>query len=131
MSYLVAGPDSLTAAASDLAEIGSAISGATDAASAATTGLLPAAADEVSTQIAEFFASHADQYRAVSAQAAAFHSAFVRAVEAGAAWYASTEAANAAPLRQLVGAVNASAATTLGPLVSTSASGSEIALIMG
>jgi hypothetical protein len=122
----------LTAAASDLAEIGSAISGATDAASAATTGLLPAAADEVSTQIAEFFASHADQYRAVSAQAAAFHSAFVRTLEAGAAWYASAEAANAAPLRQLVGAVNASAAMTLGhSLVSSSASGSEIALIMG
>jgi hypothetical protein len=114
VSYLVAGPDSLTAAASDLAEIGSAISGATDAASAATTGLLPAAADEVSTQIAEFFASHADQYRAVSAQAAAFHSAFVRAVEAGAASYANAEAANRSLLQQ-----------------ATDASGSEIALIMG
>ena len=94
MSYLVAVPDSLTAAASDLAGIGAAISDATTAADAATRGMLPAAADEVSAQIAEFFAGHADQYRAVTAQAAAFHSAFVRALDAGEASYASAEAAN-------------------------------------
>jgi hypothetical protein len=105
----------MAVAASDLAGIGSAISDATDAASAATRGMLPAAADEVSTEIARFFASHADQYRAVSAQAAAFHNAFVRAVEAGAASYANGEAANGSLLQ----------------VATTSASGSEIALIMG
>jgi hypothetical protein len=104
----------LSAAAADLARVGSAISGATEAATATTRGMLPAAADEVSTQIAEFFAGHADQYRAVSAQAAAFHTAFVQAVKASAASYASAETANASLLQQ-----------------ATSASSSEIALIMG
>ena len=77
--------------------------------------MLPAAADEVSAQIAEFFAGHADQYRAVTAQAAAFHSAFVRALDAGEASYASAEAANSSLLQQ----------------VTTNASGTDIALIMG
>ena len=115
MSYLVAVEDLLTAAAEDLAKVGSDVAIATDAASAATRGMLPAAADEVSTQIAKFFASHGHLYRAVSAQAAAFHSAFVEALEAGAASYARAEAANGSLVQE----------------VTTTASGSEIALIMG
>jgi hypothetical protein len=132
MAHVVAAPDLLAAAAGDLARVGSAISGVTDAASATTRGMLPAAADEVSTRIAALFAGYADEYQAVIVQAAAFHNAFVRAIGAGAASYAGAEAANASLLRQVVDAVKAPAVTISGhPLVSTSASASEIALIMG
>ncbi|BBZ42291.1 PE family protein [Mycobacterium conspicuum] len=103
MSYLVAVPDLLTAAARDLAGISSEISDASDAVRAATTGMPPAAADEVSALIVRLFAGHADQYRALSAQAAAFHGAFVRAVAAGATSYVSTEVANGSDIALIMG----------------------------
>jgi len=51
MSYLVAIPGLLTAAATDMASIGSTLSAANAAALAPTMGVLPAAADEVSAAI--------------------------------------------------------------------------------
>ena len=47
------------------------------AAAAPTTGVVPAAADEVSALTAAQFAAHAQMYQAVSAQAAAIHEQFV------------------------------------------------------
>jgi PE-PPE domain/PE family len=132
MSYLMTVPESVSAAAGDLAGIGSSIRDADVVAAVATTEVLPAAADEVSTRIAEIFAGYANRFRAVSAQAAAFHHAFVQAIETSATSYASAEAAVASPLRQLIDSVKSSAGTALAhPAAATSAAESELALIMG
>ena len=84
MSFVIAAPEMLTTAATDLAGVGSAINAANAAAVASTTGVVAAAADEVSAQIAALFGAHAQDYQALSAQAAAFHEQFVRALNAGA-----------------------------------------------
>ena len=52
MSYVIAAPESLAAAATDIAGIGSALSAANATAAAPTTGALTAGADEVSEAIA-------------------------------------------------------------------------------
>lgn len=91
MSFLIATPDAMAAAASDLANIGSAIGSANSAAAVATSGVLPAAADEVSAEIAALFSAHAVGYQQLSAHAAAFHQQFVEAMNLGAATYASAE----------------------------------------
>ncbi len=128
MSFVITAPETLTAAASDLANLGSTISAANAAAAIPTTGLLPAAADEVSAQIAELFGAHAQQYQALSARAAAFHAQFVQALNAGAGSYAATEAANVSPLQavqqDLLGVVKAPTQTLLGrPLIDNGAPG--------
>jgi hypothetical protein len=65
------------------------------AAAAPTTGVVPAAADEVSALTAAQFATHAQMYQAVSAQAAAIHEMFVNTLATSAGSYAATESANA------------------------------------
>jgi len=65
------------------------------AAAAPTTGVVPAAADEVSALTASQFAVHAQMYQAISAQAEAIHQQFVSTLGTSAASYAATEAANA------------------------------------
>ncbi|GAB7141748.1 hypothetical protein LRC484719_03330 [Mycobacterium riyadhense] len=59
MSFLLAEPDLVTAAAGNLAGIRSALSEAAAAASAPTTGLAAAAADEVSAAISRLFGAYA------------------------------------------------------------------------
>ncbi len=61
------------------------------AAAAATTGVLPAAADEVSAAIAALFSQHAAGYQQLSAQARVFHDLFVQSLNAGAGTYAAAE----------------------------------------
>ena len=63
---------------------------------ASPTGVVPAAADEVSALTAAQFAAHAALYQAISAQATAIHELFVSALGTSAGSYAATEAANAA-----------------------------------
>jgi len=65
------------------------------AAAAPTTGVAPAAADEVSALTAAQFAAHAEMYQAVGAQAVAVHDLFVTNLAASVDSYAATEAANA------------------------------------
>ena len=77
MSYVIAAPDVIAAATTDLANIGSTIRAATAAAAPPTTGVAAAAADEVSAAVAELFGSHAQAYQALSAQATAFHGQFL------------------------------------------------------
>ena len=96
MSFLTTQPEALTAAASTLEGIGSALSAQNAASAAPTTGVVPAAADEVSALTAAQFAAHAQLYQAVSAQDAAIHEAFVSTLGISSASYAATEAANAA-----------------------------------
>jgi hypothetical protein len=66
------------------------------AAAAPTTGVIPAAADEVSALTAAQFAAHAEMYQAISAQATAIHEMFVNTMGISAGSYAATEVANAA-----------------------------------
>ena len=96
MSFVTTQPELLTEAAGDLAGIGAAMNAQNAAAAAPTTGVVPAAADEVSALTAAQFAAHAQMYQAVSAQAAAIHEMFVNTLGTSAASYAATEAANAA-----------------------------------
>ena len=96
MSYVIAAPELMTAAAADVAGIGSTLNVANAIAVATTTRILAATQDGVSAAIAELFSGHAQAYQALSAQAAAFHEQFVQALTAGAGAYASAEAANVA-----------------------------------
>lgn len=94
MSFVIAVPEFLSAAATDLANLGSTISAANAAASIPTTGVLAAGADDVSAAIAALFGAHAQAYQTISAQAATFHAQFVQTLSAGAGAYANAEAAN-------------------------------------
>jgi hypothetical protein len=94
MSFVTAQPEALSAAATSLQGIGSGVSAQNAAAAAPTTGVVPAAADEVSALTAAQFVAHAQLYQAVSAQAAAIHEAFVNTLGTSAGSYASTEASN-------------------------------------
>ena len=96
MSYLVTAPEFLASAATDLSNIGSALTTANAAAAAPTTGLLAAGADEVSTAVASLFVGHGQAFQELSAQAAAFHSQFVQAFS-GTGWAAWVPAGCSAP----------------------------------
>jgi hypothetical protein len=96
MSFVTTHPEALAAAAGTLQGIGSALSAQNAAAAAPTTGVVPAAADEVSALTAAQFAAHAQMYQAVSAQATAIHEMFVNTLSTSSGSYAATEAANAA-----------------------------------
>ena len=95
MSFVSTQPTELTAAAENLQGIGSSLTAQNAASAAPTTGVLPAAADEVSALTAAQFATHAQMYQAISAQAAAIHDMFVNTLGVSAGSYAATEAANA------------------------------------
>jgi PE family len=95
MSFVTTQPEQLAAAAGDLAGIGEQMNAQNVAAAAPTTGVVPAAADEVSALTAAQFAAHAQLYQAVSTQAAAIHEMFVNTLGTSANSYAATEAANA------------------------------------
>ncbi len=95
MSYLIAAPEFVSAAATDLANIGETISQANATAASPTSSVLAAGADEISAAISSLFGAHARAYQALSAQAASFHQQFVQLLNGGAARYASTEATNA------------------------------------
>ena len=96
MSFVTTQPEMLSTAAGDLASIGSAFTVQNAAVAAPTTGVVPAAADEVSALTAAQFAAHAQLYQAVAAQAAAIHEQFVNTLATSSRSYAATEAANAA-----------------------------------
>lgn len=98
MSYVLATPELLSAAAEDLAGIGSAVNAANAAATNSTTSLLAAGADEVSTCIAGLFGAHGAEFQALAAQAAQLHDRFVLALAANANTYLTTEIATAQTL---------------------------------
>jgi hypothetical protein len=96
MSFVIAKPEMIASAATDVASIGSTLTAANAAAAAPTTGIVVAAEDEVSAAIAAVFSAHGQGFQALGARAAAFHDQFVRALTAGAASYVGAEATNAA-----------------------------------
>ena len=109
MSFVVTAPEMVTAAAGDLAGIGSTLGEATATAAGPTTDIAAAAADEVSIAISQLFGTYGQRFQALSTQAAAFQNEFVSLMTGGAAAYLNTEIANAQ--QSLVNAVNAPAPT--------------------
>ena len=95
MSFVVTRPESLAAAARILRGVGSTVAAHNAAVAALTTGVIPAAADEVSAPTATQFDIHAQTYRAVSAQAAVVHHVFTTTLAISAGSCTATEAANA------------------------------------
>jgi PE family len=96
MSFVTTLPAMLASAAGELQSIGAGVAAGDAAAAAPTTGVVPAAADEVSALTAAQFAAHGFMYQEVSAQAAAIRELFVSTLVTSAGSYAATEAANAA-----------------------------------
>ncbi|WP_237079691.1 PE family protein, partial [Mycobacterium tuberculosis] len=128
MSLVIVTPETVAAAASDVARIGSSIGVANSAAAGSTTSVLAAGADEVSAAIATLFGSHAREYQAISTQVAAFHDRFAQTLSAAVGSYVSAEATNAAPLATLehnvLNALNAPTQALLGrPLIGDGAAG--------
>jgi hypothetical protein len=91
MSYLIAAPEMMTAAAADLATIESDLSAAHSAAALATTAVTPAAADEVSVGIAHLLSEHARGFAALAGNASVFHERFAQNLKASATWYTRIE----------------------------------------
>ncbi|MEE6175802.1 PE family protein [Mycobacterium sp. 050134] len=115
MSFLLAAPEALVTAASELVGIGSGLDTARVAAAAPTTGILAAAGDEISTQIAALFSEHGLGFQQLTAQVSAFHRQFTAALTAGANAYAAAESDAA---QTLASAVDAPATALLGhPLI--------------
>ena len=91
MAFVLATPDVLGTAASNVADMGSSLKSATTAAAAHTNNLAAAAADEVSAQIAALFSAHGIEFEQVSGQAAAFQEQFVQTLTASANAYTAAE----------------------------------------
>ncbi|WP_242660952.1 PE family protein, partial [Mycobacterium alsense] len=124
--YVIAAPEALAAASSDLASIRETILSAAAGAAPATTSLLPAAQDEISRAVSKVFGAYAQQYQALNAQAGQFHQQFVQALNAARAQYTAAEAANADPLQGVIDAVNAPVQALTGrPLIGNGANGAD------
>lgn len=98
MSFVIAAPEMIAAAAADLATIDSDLSAAGAAAASRTTAVLAAAEDEVSAVVAALFSAHGEEFQALSAQAATFQQQCVNALTSSAGSFAGAEAANLATL---------------------------------
>lgn len=106
MSYVFANPEWVTAAASDLASIGSSINEASVAAAAPTGSVVAAGADDVSALIAALFSAHAEAYQSLSQQASLFHQQFVQLMNAGANQYITAETFNELPMQDAATAIS-------------------------
>ncbi len=107
MSLVIAAPELTADTAADLANIGSTLTAAHMVAATQTIAVAPAAADEVSANIAQLFSQHAQDYQALAGRAAAFHEQFVQHLTSSAAAYVSAEAANATLLGLVTAGANA------------------------
>ncbi|OBF82549.1 PE family protein [Mycobacterium sp. 852002-51163_SCH5372311] len=109
MSFLTAQPEELAAAAGKLGLIGSAFAAQNAAAAAPTTGVIPAAADEVSMLQASLFAAYGTLYQQVSGEATAMYDGFVNTLQTSAGTYEATEAANTSAAASPLSSVGAAA----------------------
>lgn len=94
MSFLRAQPEMLDAAAVELHAINATVREGSSAAAIPTTGVIPAAADAVSTLTAAQFCMHARNFQAISAQAAAVREQLATTLSISAGSYAATESVN-------------------------------------
>lgn len=92
MPFVIADPQFVTAAASQLAGIGSSLETAAEAAAFPTTGIVAAASDEISVAVSRLFGNYGQEFQAINLRAEAFHAEFVRMLNGGAAAYAAAEA---------------------------------------
>ncbi|OBG36662.1 hypothetical protein A5673_17630 [Mycobacterium sp. E3198] len=99
MSFVIAAPEIMALAATDLAAVGTNVSAAHAAAAPVTTRVSAAAGDEVSAAIAAVFSGHAQAYQGLAGRAAAFQDQFVATLKTSAGSYAGAEAAAAPSLR--------------------------------
>ena len=102
MSYVIAAPEMMTAAATDLASIGSTLSAAHMTAALPTAAVIPAAADEVSASVAHLFSQYGGGFQALAGKASVFHDQFVHTLKASASAYTGTEAASTSGLSQSI-----------------------------
>jgi hypothetical protein len=116
VSYVIAAPEVLAAAATDLDEIGSTLRAAASAAAAQTTSIAALGQDEVSAAVAGLFGSYAEDFHALGAQAATFHERFVQSLSAGAGSYLAAESGNAA---SVTGGAGVSAVDQLADVATT------------
>ncbi|OBK54183.1 PE family protein [Mycobacterium gordonae] len=115
MTSLLAQPEIITSVVADISGIGSTVSAAGAAAAAPTSGLLAAAADEVSEAVANFFGSYGQEFQAVIGQVEAYHAQFQQSLAAAANAYVYTETGAAAALQGVLGLPAAAAAFTPPP----------------
>jgi hypothetical protein len=73
MSFLTVAPQQVEAAARDLADIRSLVEEAASSAARPTTGVLPAAADEISAAMSATFDKFGQDFQWLSAHAQTFH----------------------------------------------------------
>jgi hypothetical protein len=135
MSFMTTQPAALVAAASKLQTLGAAMAAQNAAAATATTGVTPAAADEVSALQATQFSAYGTWYQQVSAQATAIHQMLVNMLGTSAGSYGQTEAANqsatgSTSLSGLTGA-SAASATSAAPTAASTPSLSSILSDLG
>ncbi|MDP7737583.1 PE family protein [Mycobacterium paragordonae] len=98
MSFLLAEPQAMVAAATDIEGIGATLSAASAAAAVPTSNVLAAAGDEVSAAIANLFGTFGLEYQDVVTQFEAFHNEFQRTLAAAGSAYVQAEAAAATAL---------------------------------
>lgn len=115
MTSLLAQPEIITSVVADISGIGSTVSAAGAAAAVPTSGLLAAAADEVSEAIANFFGSYGQEFQTAIGQVEAYHAQFQRSLAAAANAYVYTETGAAAALLGVLGLPAAAAAFTPPP----------------
>src|ERR1700728_2170133 len=96
MAYVSTAPPAIAAAASQPEGIGTSFSAESAAAATPTTGIAPAASDEVSALQAGVFSTYGQLYQSVSAQAQAIHQQFTNLLQSSSGSYQETETANQA-----------------------------------
>ncbi len=123
MSFVNAVPQALTAAAGELAGIGSALAAANAAAQAPTAGIEAIAADAVSAALVAVFSAHGLGYQSLGTELAELHEQIVQALRSGGASYAAAEAENARLVQDVLDAAEAPVQTLGHPLLGNSESG--------
>ncbi|OBJ87621.1 PecA family PE domain-processing aspartic protease [Mycobacterium asiaticum] len=98
MSQLVVSPSQFVSATTILESIGSSLYSANAAAAVPTTGLVAASADEISAELAAFFAEHGRQYQAAAGQFTTSYEQVVLRLLETAQLYANAEIAVAQQL---------------------------------
>ena len=96
MSFVTTQPEAMDYAAGKLEGIGTSLAAQNVSAAASTTGVAPAAADEVSALQATQFSAYGNLYQQISAEATAINQAFVQMLGLSGDSYGSTEATNSA-----------------------------------
>ncbi|OBK14156.1 PE-PPE domain-containing protein [Mycobacterium asiaticum] len=124
MSFLLAEPEIIAAAAANIEGIGSALATASAAAAAPTSTVLAAAADEVSAAVANLFGAYGAEAQSMLTRLEGLQNQFQLSLTAAAAAYADAETAIATGLQGLLGAPAAPAvaatAATLPPFAANS-----------